>query len=94
MYQTELQHWKHKKLQGNETKKNETKKNETNETNKTNETKKNETKKNETKKNETNTLGLSDLSDLSKITPKAPSENLWILSFAMVGGILIAKYIF
>ena len=31
--------------------------------------------------------------DRKIIPPKASSENLWILSFALVGGVLISKYI-
>ena len=85
------------KLQGNEIKKNEIKKNEI----KKNEIKKNESKKdikkNESKKDLKNNT-LKDISDLSGksskiIPPKTSSENLWILSFSLVGGILISKYI-
>ena len=42
-------------------------------------------------------LGIKkDWEDIKKpkiIPPKTSSENLWILSFSLVGGILISKYI-
>ena len=57
---------------------------------------KNEIKKNEYKKDAervTKNNQLKDVSDISKIIPKASSENLWILSFSIVGGVLIAQYV-